>query len=153
MSDLTTLAVSLSKEQQVALYRRCFAQLEVFDDLLSAVGRGELEEAYRQGRRLLDALRLIQEGLGWGEDAPALSSQRAIPAEEFASILARVRDEAIAQYEFEKPEQEAMRKPWEETALVRDACEELIPALLAAPDPPFATAPPGSTSASEQPTG
>jgi hypothetical protein len=114
----------ISADQRDALYRRALDQLRAFDDLLQAVDAGEMEAAYRLGRRMTDALRLIQEELGW-EPVGGSRELRHIPPQDLLPTLSRIRDDATLQYESLRPELEAVRAPAEETALIRDTCAEL----------------------------
>jgi hypothetical protein len=123
------MAATITVEQRRALYNRALDQLRGFDDLLDAVDEGDLETAYRLGRRYSDALRLIQEGLGWGETGRSGGGLEGIPPADLAGILGRIEDDATAQYEQERPAQEEFRATWEQTALVRETCRELLPGL------------------------
>jgi hypothetical protein len=129
------MAIQISPEQRRALYKRMLDQLRSFDDLMNAVEAGDLESAYRSGRRFLDALRLIQEEIGWGEHHAGSLELRCIPSQELSSILNRIREEAAAQHERERPEQEEFQATWNATGLVRDTCDELIALLLRSPQP------------------
>ena len=123
------MTVTISAEQRDALYERALAELRGFEDLLAAVDARDMEAAYRRGRRFLDALRLIQEELGWGEHPDGSRDLRTIAPRELSKILGRVRDDAIVDYERERPEQEQHRTTWEETALVRDTCDQVVQSL------------------------
>jgi hypothetical protein len=123
------MSVTISADQRNALYRRLLDQLRGFDDLLKAVDDGEIETAYRLGRRLTDALSLIQEELGWGEEATGEWELRKIPPKALARTLARIRDDALTQYEREREEQEEFRSTWDQAALVLETCDFLIPLL------------------------
>jgi hypothetical protein len=122
------MGLLISADQRDALYRRALDQLSAFDDLLQAVDAGEIEAAYRLGRRMTDALRLIQEELGW-EPTGAPRELQHIPSQDLLSILSRIRDDATLQYGSLRPELEAVRAPAEETALIRDTCGELVDSL------------------------
>jgi hypothetical protein len=122
------MSLLISADQRDALYRRALDQLRAFDDLLQAVDAGEIETAYRLGRRMTDALRLIQEELGW-EPGGGSRELRQIPPQDLLPILSRIRDDATLQYESLRPELEAVRAPAEETALIRDTCAELTQTL------------------------
>lgn len=120
---------SISAAARDALYRRAIDQLNGFDDLLRAAEDGDIEAAYRIGRRMLDSLRLIQEELGWGPAAGGDCELGRIPQEDLMQILNRIREDASLQYESQLPELKEVRGPVEETALIRDTCSDLVDAL------------------------
>lgn len=120
------MALELTADQRNALYQRLYTQLNGFDDLFSCIHTGDLEAAYRTGRRMLDALRLLQEELGWETEVGHPKKLQRIPTRELRSILIRVEGEAEAQYEDSREEREEGQR---EVALVRDTCRDLIPRL------------------------
>jgi len=124
----------ISADQRNALHNRMLDQLRGFDDLLNAVDQGDLESAYRLGRRFTDALRLLQEELGWAEQITGDWEVRNISPTDLSQILSRVRDDAAVQHERERAEQEDFRTTWDQAALVRDACEGLLRSLSRGPD-------------------
>ena len=131
------MSVTIKPEQRDALYSWLLDQLNGFDDVTAAAGRNEFEKAQRYGRRVSDAMRLIVDGLGWGRQANddvALT----IPPEELRRIMRSIWEDALVQYEEERPEQEKFRRNWERTALVRDTCVEVLDQLRAncQSDPP-----------------
>lgn len=121
------MGVTLYREQRDAMYELARDELMDFEALLQAIQRGDLETAYRLGRKFSDNLQLIMDGLGRGErrDVPVEFS---IPAPELRSILVRLRDRASSLYESERPNQEEVQIR-EQTGLVRDTCDELVPEL------------------------
>ncbi|HEY5941865.1 MAG TPA: hypothetical protein VIT89_03270 [Solirubrobacterales bacterium] len=116
---------TLPAGQRNAIYAEIRADLLGIDDLRLAVEQGELETADRLARRFASELRLVVDGLGWGDevDEPV---ELAIPAVELRPILTDLRDRAIEQYEDGRGEQESFRAPWERAAQVRDACNTAL---------------------------
>lgn len=116
------MSVVLTAEQRDALYLQAIAELTLLDDLRQAWETGDVETAFRLGRRCSDCLRLIVDGLGWGDQASSESVELRIPPVELRRILSRLRDSATLQFESERSEQEAFRATWERAGLVRDTC-------------------------------
>lgn len=122
------MSIMISQGQRDVLYDRLLDQLRAFNDVIDAALDGRLEDAERFGRRFSDALRLIVDGLGWGAHAGDPVELK-IPPDELERIMASIREDAITQYEAEQPEQEAFRRTWERTAMVRDTCTEVLEQL------------------------
>lgn len=116
------MSVALTAPQRDALYRQVIAELTLLDDLRQAWEISDVETAYRLGRSCSDCLRLIVDGLGWGEQASSESTELRIPPAELTRILSRLRDSATLQYEAERPDQEEFRANWDRAGLVRDTC-------------------------------
>jgi hypothetical protein len=108
--------LTLSADHRNAIFAEIRADLLSVDDLRLAIEHGELETAERLGLRFGAELRLIQHGLGWEEevDEPVHLS---LPVDELRPILTGLRNTAIDLYEAQRPEQEAIRAPWERAAL------------------------------------
>lgn len=115
----------VSAEQRDALYLQITLRFSALNDLWQAVQEDDFEAADRLAREFADGLRLIVDGLGWGEAGNGPVTL-AIPPEELKRMLASLRDRAAGQYESERGEQEAFRECWDRTALVRDTCDEVL---------------------------
>jgi hypothetical protein len=120
------MGFTLTAVERDALYRQVLAELTALDDLRQAWETGDVETAYRLGRSCSDCLRLIVDGLGWGEQASSETVELQIPPAELTRILSRLRDSATVQYEAERPDQEEFRANWDRAGLVRDACTEKL---------------------------
>jgi hypothetical protein len=118
-------AVTISGEQRDALYAELLALLSGIDDVWLAIERGDFERADRLAREFSNYLRLIFEGLGWGDHNPA-SVELTMPPDVLRQTLSRLREQATKRYEQERPEQEAFRAQWEYSALVRSTCDEIL---------------------------
>jgi hypothetical protein len=134
------MPIVLTAEERDALYLQTIAELTLLDDLRQAWETGDVETAFRLGRRCSDCLRLIVDGLGWGDQAGSESVELQIPPAELRRILSRLRDSATLQVESERSEQEAFRATWERAGMVRDTCTEKLEeirgeAVAAAPEP------------------
>ena len=116
------MPIVLTAEQRDALYRQTIAELTLLDDLRRAWEIGDVETAYRLGRSCSDCLRLIVDGLGWGERSSSEKVELRIPLAELTRIFSRLRDSATLQYEAERPDQEEFRANWDRAGLVRDTC-------------------------------
>ncbi|HEX6781998.1 MAG TPA: hypothetical protein VF125_08200 [Solirubrobacterales bacterium] len=121
--------LTLTATERNALYRQALGELTVFDDLREAWERGDVETSYRLGRACSDWLRLIVDGLGWGEHASSELVELRIPATELTRIFSRLRDSATLQYEAERSDQEEFRANWERAGLVRDTCTAKLEAI------------------------
>jgi hypothetical protein len=119
------VSITLPAEQRDVLYSQLRADLLGVDDLRLAIENEEFATAERLGRRFVGALRLILDGLGWGDQAAGPVNLVTPPAE-LRPIIAGLRETAVDLYEAKRDEQEAFRASWERTALVRDACDEIL---------------------------
>lgn len=121
--------ITLPADQRNALIAQIKVHLLAVDDLRLAIESGDFETADRLGRRVAGELRLIEGGLGWGDEHHK-PVELSLPADELRATLTELRDGAIAQYESARGEQEAFRAPWEKAALVRDACDAALARLV-----------------------
>lgn len=119
------MSVSISGEQRNALYKELMAHISGVDDLRLAIEEEDFPKADRLAREFVDDLRLILDGLGWG-DQSSDSVELTTPPADLRRILERLRGQAAERYEAERPEQEAFRANWDHTALVRDTCDEVL---------------------------
>jgi len=117
--------ITLSATERDAIYAQVRADLLAVDDLRLAVEQDERETADRLARRYVGELRLVLNGLGWGDQADG-SVHLAIPADELRPILTELRDRAAELFRAQRKDQEAIRAPWEQAALVRDTCSQAL---------------------------
>jgi hypothetical protein len=130
------VGVVLQPAQRDALFRWAWGEVSDFGDLEEALAKGDFETAYRMGRRVADAFRLIQDGgLGWAHRI-AEPVELTLPEAELRAIIQRLKGSAEASYEAMRPDQEEMRAEWEEVAGARDACTFVLEELKAPPPPP-----------------
>lgn len=139
------MTIAIGPQQRDAMYELVRDELMDFEALLRAIERSDHETAYRLGRKFSDDLRLIMDGLGWGERR-GVRVEFSIPAAELRSILLRLRDRASSLYESERPNEEEIQM-WERTGLVRDTCDELVPKL----DPPIHQSPSSASTTISRP--
>lgn len=123
------MCITLTETERDALYHQALTELTLIDDLREAWERGDVETAYRLGRLCSDCLRLVVDGLGWGERASSKPIELRIPPAELTRILSRMRDSAVLQYEAERPEQEEFRANWDRVGIVRDTCNAKLEEL------------------------
>ena len=122
---MTESGITISGEQRDALYKEVLTHLNGVDDLRLAIEDDkDFERADRLAREITDNLRLIFDGLGWGERSGAV--KLTTPPDDLRRILGRLKREMAERYEEERPEQEAFRANWDHTALVRDTCDEVL---------------------------
>lgn len=118
--------IAITGAQRDALYQELLNDLSGFGDLRDLY-EGEvpdLEACWRTGRRMADALRLIQDGgLGWGDvtseagDLVVLT----LPADELRGILGRQLHSIILHQELNRDDLE--RDEEQRVRLAREACE------------------------------
>lgn len=121
-----TMTIDLSPKDRDALFQRVLLDFSAFDDLQRFVAAGDLEQAYRIGRRLADGFRLLADGgLGW-EQRTAATTTLELPPLELRRILTRMHDEALAEWEGKRPEREDTEREWAEVTDARDACASIL---------------------------
>lgn len=69
----------ISADQRKALYWQLRSQLNGFDALPDPASSDGIKGAYRVGRRMLDALRLLQKELGWEPASSRCDELRTLP--------------------------------------------------------------------------
>jgi hypothetical protein len=120
------MSIELSPKDRDALYQRVLLDFSAFDDLQMFIEAGDMEEAYKIGRRFADGFRLIADGgLGWEKGAAGPTTLE-LPPVELRRILTRMHDEALAEWEGKRPEREDIEKEWAEVTDVRDACAAVL---------------------------
>ncbi|HEX5983465.1 MAG TPA: hypothetical protein VFY69_04585 [Solirubrobacterales bacterium] len=123
------MEVRISAAQRDALYSLVIDELNACEDLRLAYESEDLETAYRLGRRVNDALRLIVDGgLGWGARVGG-PVELALPAEDLLRIFGNLRRDATNLYESMRPEREELQAEWEEIKRVQETCDEVLEKL------------------------
>lgn len=120
------MPVTLKPEQRDAVFAQMSAYLDGMGDLETAIERGNEEECYFLGRRVLDGLRLIVDGgLGWRRRTvePTLLT---LPDEELRRIVGRLRMEAMAGMEATRDEESG---EWDLYPAIKKACESAFDQL------------------------
>jgi hypothetical protein len=124
---MTQAGIAISPKQRDALYAVLRAELGALDDLQTALQapQPDLEYLYRHGRRLSCFLRLIVDGLGWGNSIPGRPVYLKIPSEELRSILVWVR-EATVSASGGLGIEEAGQGELDALAMARNVCDEIL---------------------------
>jgi DNA-binding transcriptional ArsR family regulator len=122
------VTVTLSAAEREAIYAQVRADLLAVDDLRLAIERDEHGTAHRLARRYVNELRLVINGLGWGDQGDK-SAALTIPPDELRPILTELRDRAAELFATRRKEQKAFRAPWEQAALVQDTCNQALARL------------------------
>jgi hypothetical protein len=122
--------IIISRTHRDALYAELLTALSQFPDLdtLSASGRPEdIEECERIGRRLGEALRLIQDGgLGWGYPQGDGPVELMLPPEELRRIMAEQRRLLVVHQEANRADREQSDSEWNQAAEAREACTAVL---------------------------
>lgn len=120
------MAVELAPQQRDALFKRILLDFSGFEDLQVSIAAGDLEQAYRLGRRIADGFRLIVDGgLGW-EDRTAEPTTISLPPIDLRRIMCRMHDEAVAEWDSKRPDREETEREWGEVTDARDACSAVL---------------------------
>lgn len=122
------VTVTLSAAEREAIYAQVRADLLAVDDLRLAIEEDEHETADRLARRYVNELRLVINGLGWGDQGEG-SAALTIPPDELRPILTELRDRAAELLKAPRKDQEAFRPPWEQAALMQDTCNQTLARL------------------------
>ena len=98
------MAVTLPPDQRDALYSQVLADLNLFGDLEVAVSAGKEEDAYRLGRRLVDALRLVLDGGSVFQKQTLEPTTITLSESELRGIMLRLRERALDLFDSRLPD-------------------------------------------------
>jgi hypothetical protein len=122
--------IVISRTRRDALYAELLTALSQFPDLdtLSVSGQPEdIEECERIGRRLGEALRLIQDGgLGWGCPQSDESVELTLPPDELRRIMAEQRRRLVVHLEANRADREQTESEWRQAEEARAACTAVL---------------------------
>lgn len=128
--------VVISPAHRDALYRETLVDLDALEDLREEYQSEEpdLEACEQIGRRVTDALRLIQDGgLGWGypsEGEPSSGKvELTLPAEELRRAIVGKRSRLAQAAQMRQAEREAGECEWEQSDKAREACTAILDQL------------------------
>lgn len=97
------------------------------DALVRAERAGCWEDCYRLGRRLVNGLRLIQDGgLDWGDDSSGDDIELTLPPDDLRRILDGLRREAVLHRESVRPDFEEQISDWEGIQMAATACTNAL---------------------------
>jgi DNA-binding transcriptional ArsR family regulator len=119
---------TITAEQRDALYEEIAVRFQAIDDIWLAICAENYDAAQRLGREYADDLRLITDGLGWGEgsgEAVELSA----PADVLRRALRRLRAAALGVDAFQEQERAEVREVEERNRLVVEACDGVLASL------------------------
>jgi uncharacterized protein YprB with RNaseH-like and TPR domain len=120
------MPVTLKPEERDALFEQISADFGMLGDFEMAIEKGNEEECYRIGRRLLDGLRLLVDGgLGWRRRTvePTILT---LPDEEIRRIMNRMRMEALAGMDYTRTDREETQEEWALFPAIKDACDSAL---------------------------
>lgn len=122
------MTVEITASERDAFYEQIYVRLTGIDSLWLAAQAEDYERADRLARELVDELRLVLEGLGWGTgggETTRLTTEPAI----LRRILTRMQEQAEAQQKAEEEEREEGRRREEQRRRLLDACRRVLAEL------------------------
>jgi hypothetical protein len=120
------MQVLLEPEQRDALFSQVSVDLGLVGDFEVAMREGDVEECYRLGRRVSEALRLVVEGgLGWRERT-AETTVLNLPDEEIRRTVSRMERDVGAGIEYKRPEHEESQAEWDGLIATKAACQAVL---------------------------
>lgn len=119
------MTIRISAAHRDALYGQLLDRLSGIGDIWIAASQEDFDAASRLGREYSDVLRLILDGLGWG-DGPGPSVELTAPSQVLERTFGRLRDTATILQESEECERAALRDREERNRLVIEVCETVL---------------------------
>jgi len=116
---------TITAEQRDALYEHILARLTGVNDINIALGQGDFEEASRLSEEFADCLRLLHDGLGWGDSAQGSIELKA-PADVVRRSLSRVKERAESEDRLEAEESADLEARRKQNRLVRETCSRVL---------------------------
>lgn len=117
-------------EQRNALLGEILASFSAFVDFEHAIESGDLEQAYKVGRKISDGLILILDGgLGFASQADEPWTPQ-LPREQLREIASRMKKEADAWWESKRHEREETRREWAAITGLQGACNSILGQIL-----------------------
>jgi len=125
--------IRISRARRNALYRSLRADLKEFHQLLDLADSRDpekIEECEQIGRRLVDLLRLIQDGgIGWGYPDGDGPHELTLPPEELRRIIEAERGSLASLEETFRAERDEFEEPWQRARKGREACNSILDQL------------------------
>jgi len=125
--------IRISRAHRDALYGGLLKNLKEFHDLLDfgrSGGPERIEECEQIGRRMADALRLIQDGgIGWGYPKGDDPYKLTLPPDELRRIIETERGSLASLEETVRAEREQYEEQWQQTREARNACSSILDQL------------------------
>lgn len=123
------MKITITAEQRNLLYEETLHRLSGIDDVRTAFEKADFEAAQRLGVAFSDDLRLITEGLGWGDEVSGETFELEMPADVLRRSLSRIEEIVSGLDESEERERSKLRENQERNQLVLDACRQLLAEL------------------------
>lgn len=120
--------LTITAEQRDALYEHIVVRLTGVNDINIALEQGGFEEASRLSDEFADCLRLLHDGLGWG-DAAQGSTELKAPADVVCRSLSRVKERAETEDQLEAEESAELEARRRQNRLVRETCGLILAEL------------------------
>lgn len=116
---------TITAEQRNALYEHILVRLTGVNDINIALEQGNFEEASRLSDEFADCLRLLRDGLGWGDSAQGSIELKA-PADVVRRSLSRVKERAESEDRLEAEESAELETRRSQNRLVRETCSLVL---------------------------
>jgi len=127
--------IMISRAHRDALYDELLTDLHGFRDLGGLVFADgaqvpDPENCDRIGRRLTDALRLIQDGgIGWGYAEGDDPVYLTLPHDELRRIMLEQRRRFAVAHQAHQRDKESTRAEWDQLAKAREVCADVLDQL------------------------
>lgn len=115
----------ITAAERDALYEQIFVRLSGIDEVWLAAEAGDFERADRAAREFCDDLRLIIDGLGWGEGSGE-PLELATPPEVLRRVCARLERRAEAERGLQEAERAEGRDREEGTRRLLATCRRVL---------------------------
>ncbi|HWC49809.1 MAG TPA: hypothetical protein VG448_13085 [Solirubrobacterales bacterium] len=107
------------------MYEHILVRLTGVNDINIALEQGNFEEASRLSDEFADCLRLLRDGLGWGDSAQGSIELKA-PADVVRRSLSRVKERAESEDRLEAEESAELETRRSQNRLVRETCSLVL---------------------------
>jgi hypothetical protein len=117
--------LTITAEQRDALYEHILVRLTGINDINIALENEDFGEASRLSDEFGDYLRLLHDGLGWGESAQG-PVELSAPTDVVSRSLVRMRERAEAEDRLEAEESAELEARRKQNRLVRETCSRVL---------------------------
>lgn len=118
--------ILISSEERTAIYERILLHLSGIDAVWLAAEAQDFQTAERLGQEYCDELRLLMEGLGWGEGPSEESIELTCPPDVVKRVMRRLRAAVDALDQEEQEARAVVEESEEENRRVRAACDRIL---------------------------
>lgn len=117
------MMVTVTAKQRDALYVQVIERLSALDDVRIAAAAGDYETADRLAREFADELRLLSEGLGWGEgDGEAVVLR--CPPDLLRRVFTRFGERAEQMRRFDAHQEAEVEALQKRNAILAETCRQ-----------------------------